>query len=463
MKRGVLLIIGAVFLIIVIVVAVAAVRSKPKTPETVTLKIWSPFEEADIYKTISQPFLQDYPNTKLEFSYIDAANAQEYEAKVVDAIASGEGPDVWLIRADWLPKHQPKLVSSANLATWSKNKKTTEQEALATLFSQAVVDQNSRDGQLYGLPIAVDSLALYVNKKVISQVRRELDDARDKRSSTLDTYPTTWAELEQWSRLITKTDKGNPTRSGLALGLPENTYAATDVFTAILQQKGGSLFTAAEDQVALHLALTKAGQSSFPGQEALTLYSSFATPGNQNFTWNTSVGSPARALIDGKAAMVLAYSSFGTDLLRLDKNAAEYINIRPLPQLDPLKIKTDRTDFAMYWTHVVPKNSANTKLAWQLIRNITANTATRAYGKATKKPVVSNVVSATNISTGGSSIGDTELFSAQVQFSSRVYKPEWQLADEAVQIMMIQVIHQAQSVQVAIDSAAEQLKKSLNQ
>lgn len=463
MKRGVLLIIGAVFLIIVIVVAVAAVRSKPKAPETVTLKIWSPFEEADIYKTISQSFLEQYPNTKIEFRYIDAANSQEYEAKVVDAIASGEGPDVWLIRADWLPKHQPKLVSSTGLAKWSTKKKVTEQEALAAMFSKAVVDENSREGQLYGLPVAVDSLALYVNKKVINQVRRELDDARDKRSSTFDTYPTTWAEVEQWSRLITKTDKGNPTRSGLALGLPENTYAATDVFTAILQQKGGSLFTAAEDQVSLHLALTKAGQSSLPGQEALSLYSSFGTPGNENFTWNTSVGNPAQALIAGRAAMVLAYSSFGDDLRRIDKNAADYVVIRPLPQLDPLKIKTDRTDFAMYWTHVVPKNSPHTQQAWQFIRNITSNANVRVYGKATKKPVVSSVVSATTVSASSNSIGDTELFSAQVHFSAPVYKPEWQLADEAVQVMMIRVIQQAQSVQVAIDSAAEQLKKSLNQ
>jgi len=460
MKRGVILIIGVVFLVIIGVIAIFAARSDNKAPAVITLKVWSPFEEADVYKTISQSFLEKNPNVKLEFKYIDAADAKEYEATVVDAIASGEGPDVWLIRTDWLPKHEPKLASSNNYVKWSTNRKVSEQEGLAALQGEAVAEQNVRQGQVYGVPLSVDSLALYVNKKVINQVRRELDDAQDKRSSAFDQYPTTWPELEAWSRLVTKTDKGNPIRSGLALGVATNTYAATDVFAAILQQQGGALFTDTEDQVSLHLAATKAGQTNFPGQSALALYSSFGQRGNQNFTWPATVGNPVEALISGRTAMVIGYSTLSHDLLKQDKNAGEYITIRPFPQFDPLKIERDRSDFAAYWTHVVPKNRPNVQLSWQYLRTLTVTAKSQTYAAKTGKPVVpdqGNMRVPSN-----SYLGDGTLFTAQVHYSYPVYKPEWQQTDEALQDMLSQVIAQGQSVQAAIDSAAEKLKKLLS-
>lgn len=462
MKRGVVLGIGVGLLVLIGVIAIFAGRSSKKAPAIITLKVWSPFDEGKVYTTMAQTFLAANPNVRLEFKFIDAADAKEYEAKVVDAIASGTGPDIWLIRNDWLPKHEPKLVSSTGYVTWSTNKKISEKDALATKFTQAVVDQNSRGGKLYGVPLAIDSLVLYVNKKVVTQVRRELDDARDKRASIFDQYPTTWSELEQWSRLITKLDKGNIIRSGLALGNPANTYAATDVFTAMLQQRDGALFTDSEDQVALHLAITHQGQTTFPGQDALAFYSGFATPGNPDYSWNSSLGDPVQAFTSGKTAMLLAYSTVQRPLLEIDKNIGDSVTIRPFPQIDPLNVKTNRIDFSAYWTHVVTKDSPNPALAWKLLASFASSQNIRAYGKVTNKMVIDSSISPDKLSTSSSGFGDSSVFVGQTPFSKVNYKPEWQKTDEAIQDMLNQVISQKQSVKVAIDSAAEQLKKLLN-
>src|SRR5687767_532320 len=112
MNRRVLLIFGLLAAVIVVFGLIVLLSSRGGTGTTAatTLKIWSPFDEGGIYQTMAAPFLTANSNVKLEFRHIQAENAKDYEAKVVDAIASGKGPDIWLIRNDWLPKHQPKLI-----------------------------------------------------------------------------------------------------------------------------------------------------------------------------------------------------------------------------------------------------------------------------------------------------------------------------------------------------------------
>src|SRR4051794_15555593 len=102
--------IGVVVLGLIVVAISAFSGGKKKTTVDNTLTIWSPFDEADVFTKISNQFLSDNPTVKLSFKYIPATDAKDYEAKVVDALANGSGPDIWVIRTDWLAKHQAKLI-----------------------------------------------------------------------------------------------------------------------------------------------------------------------------------------------------------------------------------------------------------------------------------------------------------------------------------------------------------------
>ncbi len=454
MKRGVVIIIGAVFLVIFAIVAIMVSRS-PQAPSSVTLKVWSPFDEGKVYQEMAAEFLATHPGTKLEFRHVPAKDAKEYEAKVVDAIASGVGPDVWLIRNDWLPKHEPKLTPSPTTLTWSRDKKISDEQALISLLSEAVYQQNVRNGKLYALPIAVDSLALYLNISVLGEVRRELSQSEDEeKQELLSKKPETWDQVVALSNLITKKNKDSVTRSGIALGTIENTYAPVDAYLSFLYQKEGSLFTQDEAEVSIH----HGDGAKFPGRDSLDFFTSFSNPLHPNYSWNTKLGEPVKAFVDGKTAMFVGYSSVRLELLRLNKDFAD-VTVLPLPQQQVFALPNQRrVDYAAYWTHAVSKTSPSPTLAWQLLQALTDPAASRMYEKATLKPAI-YLLRDVSGKPSASDLDDRTLFAHQATTSATGYKPEWQFVDETLQTMIRSVVELGQSPQSAVDTTAEVLKK----
>lgn len=466
MGRRVIFIIGGLVLLVVIVMAILLVvsgrGSKGSGTGPTTIKIWSPFDEGKIYKGMVKGFENDNPGYTVEFKYVEAANAKEYEAKVVDAIAAGNGPDIWLARNDWLPKHKTKITPfpSAELQ-WSTSKETNEQDVLNALLSEAVAKQNSMDGKLYALPIAVDSLALYINPTVLEQVKKDLSDAGSADEAKLENYPSTWEEVVTWSNLLKSKKNGSIDRGGLAMGTVTNTYAATDVYLALLHQMKGSLFGTDGKSVALHLARVDSSITKFPGKDSLDFFTSFARKDNANYSWDTTLGDPTKAFVDGRVAMMVGFSSLGADLKKLNKDFDP--TVVALPQSIPaVSAPTDRVDYAAYWTHVVSSSSPNQKMSWQLLQSLVSASNLGIYQRQAGKPTVNLISDPVKPATRTSS-DDYDLFASQVGTSQSEQKPEWQGVDEAIQDMISQVTTLGQSPQAAIDTAADRLKKVLPQ
>lgn len=457
MKRGVLLIVGVVFLIVFGLVAFLSARgSHKKAPvEKPTLSIWAPFDEKKVYEKMTGDFFAQHPETNFEFRYIEATDAKEYEAKVVDAIASGTGPDIWLIRTDWLAKHEAKLIPAPETMKWSTSRRVKENQALKETFGEAVLAQNSRSGRLYGVPLAVDSLALFINQNVISAVRKELTDAKDKRADLLRNEPKTWAELEEWVRLITKKDRTGITRAGIALGTVDNGYAPVDIYLALLAQKKGSLYAANESDVALHQVLA---DGSIPAVKALDFYHSFSTPDHPNYSWNKSLGDPVQAFFENKLAMMVGFSTVRQQLLRLNPEI-KGITVAALPQDFAIAIPTDeRVDYAAYWTHVVAKTSDNPALAWELLKFFSTAEPQRYYGTQTLKPTLESVKKVPLNEISSTNFNLAKVFAQQAVNARPIFKPEWQFIDETLQTMIRSATDGGQNAQAAVDTAATALK-----
>lgn len=456
MKRGlVFALIGVVVLAIIVVLVVALTGSKTSTTTDNTLTIWSPFDEGDIYKQISEEYLTDNPTVKLSFKYIPATDAKDYESKVVDAIAGGVGPDIWLIRTDWLAKHQSKLIPSTKYISLSKTKQT-EAEAAQTYFGANIANQNIRDGALFGFPLAVDSLALFINTKVVNDTINALSENNSAEAEKLNSSPITWDELTTWSRMMTKKDsRGNISVAGLSLGTTGNTYAPVDTYLGMLAQLGGSLFTDDQKGVGLHLVKVIDGKNQTPGLQALSTFSSFARAGDPNYSWNATMGDPVSAFVNNKLAMMLGYSTLSKDIQRAKKDF-DTVKIVPLPQVSDPAITNKRVDAANYWTHVVSKVSNKPATAWAYLQTL-GGTGSQKYAQLTGKPSFTQARDV-SIKLSTTSLGDTDLFAQQASFALSVYKPDWQTSDEIIQDMLNQALISGQSLQSAVDSAAERLK-----
>ena len=454
MKRGVLLIIGIVFLLIFGVIIFLFARGGNKTVVSPVVKVWAPFDEKKVYDELTKPFLEVNPGVSVDFKYIEASDAKDYEAKVVDAIASGTGPDVWLIRTDWLPKHAPKLTTLPAGLPWDLERDEEEAEGLVRIFSKAIIDQNSFQGAIYGFPLAVDSLALYVNDNAIERIQKELNDADNPAADVLDEYPKTWSDLEAWVRAITRKNKTAITQPAIALGTLSNTYAATDVYNAMLAQFGGNIYNT-PTEVALHLAL---GDGSIPASQALALYTSFSTASHPNYTWNETMGDPVKKFVSGELPMLIGYSTLESQMLRLDSEISQ-VTIVPLPQRSKIVLPTDeRTDFAAYWTHVVPKTSQNQQLAWDYVYSLIGGDNQRLYAEKTLKSPYFDVNQGEPAAIDETGMGESSVFPRQVLNAQAILKPEWQFVDQTIQSMIRSAQAGLLSVQAAVDTAAQQLK-----
>jgi len=445
MKRGVLLLIGLVVLAALATVVILLTRNRGTAPSEVTLEIWSPFDEGKIYETISQDFLAQNPGVKLEFKHIEAKDAKEYEAKVVNAIADGEGPNIWLARFDWIPKHAAK--SQAAIA---ESREIDPVEAAKASLEPAVVGLNVYEGELYGIPLFADSLAIIYNSTLYDSVHQS---ASSGEQTVLSRLATTWEELRAQTDIVSQARGNVITRSAIALGTAANTFASVDVLGALLNQSGATVLSADKKSVALNLAQFKDGTPVFPATEALEFFTGFAKPEAAHYSWSAALGDPVEAFIQGKTGALIGYYS---TLQAIQAKTPDFtIKVAPLIQK---AADHSRVDFAMGWTHLVNRQSVRSALAWNYLATFLDGRHQDKYAEATGR------IAARKQAAGRpqSQLYDLdlakELFRLQLQSAKVFEKPEWQLVDEVLQDAITQVVNTGVSAQNSIDSAAERLK-----
>ena len=448
MKRGALLIIAGVVLMVVVFAIYALVNRQPQTAVDKSLTIYMPFDEVKIYEKISANFTVANPNIDLVFKYIEAQDAKEYEAIVINEIANGEGPDIWLVRSDWIPKHAAK-----SLAFEPTSDQPDPIEAVKALIEPAIVDLNTYKGKLYGVPLFADSLAIIYNLTLYREVASN-SEGEDK--EILSQFPATWDILKKQTAIVTKNKGSVITRSAIALGTVETTYAPVDVLSAMLLQSGASLLTEDESGVAFNLAQFKDGKTSFPATSALGLFTSFSKSTEPNYSWNNDLGDAVEAFKAQKTGAIIGYYSL---FVSLNKAKVGFkLGIAPLPQLTE---NADRIDFGITWSHIINIQTKKINGARSFLQYLSTDEVQGEYSVETKK-ISARLVSIAVPEQIHENVDNAfTVFKAQFKFIKQVNKPEWQKVDELLQDAIKLVANSNQSIQSAVDSTAIRLKELL--
>ena len=71
----------------------------------VTLTVWRVFEKPEVMNAV----VSSTKTASQRHDQCSRKNFADYELEAANAIATGTGPDIWMIRNDWLPKHAAKL------------------------------------------------------------------------------------------------------------------------------------------------------------------------------------------------------------------------------------------------------------------------------------------------------------------------------------------------------------------
>ncbi len=291
-------------------------------PYSVKLEIWGTVDDSDAYDAAIRQYQSINHHVK-DITY-RKLSAETYEEDLLRAFAEGNGPDIFYIRNSWLPDFASLIVPAPAY-------ETNEGEYTAA-FTDAVAHDFISNGQIYGVPLTTDSLALYYNRDIFN-------------AAGITKPPTTWNEVGSLLNRFNQVDKfGTIIQSGIAMGTSANINRSTDIFTVLALQAGATVSGSRKPlQDTLNLRDT-------PAQKALLFYSQFAKASSPYYSWNSRLHYSTDAFSEGTLAMMVNYSWKVGEIQR--KNAKLNFGIAPLPQ----SASGSPVNLSNYWGLVVAKN-----------------------------------------------------------------------------------------------------------
>lgn len=359
-RRLMYILVGGVAILVFITVILLLRGVGGTTEQRANLEFWGVFDGTSAFQQAIDDFEKQHPGTNISYKQFPYA---EYEKKVIDALATGAGPDVWIVHHTWIPKHQAKLAPLPEKIPGIKNSLMTIKE-----YQNTFVDVAAQDfiinGKIYAMPLYVDTLALYYNKDMLN-------------SAGIARPPKTWEEFNADVELLTKLDPGrNILQAGAAMGTATNINRSTDILMALMLQSGVQMTSQDNGEA----TFSKSVDNQRVGEVAVQYYTDFSNPSTVVYTWNEAMHYSIDAFVEGNVAMMLNYAH-QQEVVR-GKSARVNFGIAPMPQLSQDSPRT----YANYWAPAVSATSKYTNLAWQFVAFLASKENTTAYLNETQRP-----------------------------------------------------------------------------
>ncbi len=318
--------------------------------QRVLLEIWGVFDGQRDFEGAFAGYARLRPNVEIRYRQF---SPETYETDLINALAAGRGPDIFMFHNTWLPKHIAKI-----LPTSPTQLKFTDFQAL---FPRVIEQDFAPDGNIYGLPLYLDTLALIYNKDIFD-------------NKALALPPKTWAEAINYSNKIKDIAKnGAIKRAGAAIGGSDKSInRASDLLAGIMLQTGVEM---------TNRDFSRATFGEQAGVGALNFYTQFANPKNSNYTWNDNMHYSLDAFAEGGVGMIFNYA-YNLKTLR-EKNPFLRIGVSEMPQPSP----DSRVDYPNYQGLAVAAASPTPEYAWDFIIYMTTQPeGIRGYLDSTKHP-----------------------------------------------------------------------------
>ena len=316
------------------------------------LIFWGVTEAGDTsaIQLIIEEYLKTNKNVRINYRQFD--DVLSYEKTLLNSLATGQAPDIFMFHSSWLPKHYDKVtpVPEASLPL----------SQFQQLFPTVVEQNFVLNGKVYALPLYIDTLAFLYNKDIF-----------DAKSIAL--MPKTWQEFQNLISQLRQINILNQiVKPAAALGGSEkNINSASDLLNLLMLQFGSQMI----DQY---------GKINFGNQglQALNFYLQFANPSSPYYTWNENLHYSLDSFSEGSTAIIFNYAS----QIPLIKAKNPYLSIGVTLTPQPAGV-SQPIDYANYWGLSVSNQSRNSNLAWNFIFSATTNSqVSEIYLQAVKKP-----------------------------------------------------------------------------
>ncbi|OGG04125.1 hypothetical protein A2Z33_03100 [Candidatus Gottesmanbacteria bacterium RBG_16_52_11] len=307
----------------------------------VTITYWGLWENEATMRMILDDFEREHPNIKVEYF---KQSPKQYRERLAAAIERGDGPDVFRFHNTWVPMLVNQLAPVPGAVMSPEN-------FISTFYPVAKNDLIAGGSTIYGLPIMIDGLGLYVNEDLFAAAGAS--------------PPTSWEDIIKTGGLVEKlTVREGETivTSAISLGTSTNVEHFSDILAVMMMQNGAKLTDPTSEEA----------------EGTLLFYRRFADPNDPLFTWSQSFDSSVPAFANGRVAMILAPSWRAFDIKQI--NPSLNFKIVPIPQLSG-----NTVNYASYWVEGVSVESKLQPQAWEFVKYLTGKeAATKLYAEAAK-------------------------------------------------------------------------------
>jgi len=325
-------------------------RSSDKTLTEIKVSIWGTLSASSF-----SAFTEDYfskAGLKYSVSYSEK-NPTTFDRDLVEAIASGVGPDAIILPSDLIVRFANKIynIPYASLPELTF-KQTFIQEGELYLTSNGVM----------ALPFSIDPLVMYWNRDIFNNVG-------------ITKPPVSWTEVISLVPKMTKKDQAqNIITSAVAFGEYRNIINAKEILSALLIQTGNPIINIDSDGTFSSVLGDNFGLDTSPASLALQFYTSFSNPSRPVYSWNRSLINSLDMFTNGDLAM---YFGFASEYSKIkEKNPNLNFDVAILPQISGAKTYSTTGKMLGF---AIMKNSSNPAGTYTVLSSLVSAAAVPSW------------------------------------------------------------------------------------
>lgn len=347
-------ILGAIVLLIIIFVFGYLINRKTDENSIYNTKaelnIWVISDNKSSHKTAILKFNEKYPN--ISFKFRNFEGLEEYEETLIDALAAGQGPDIFVIQNSDILRKANKIFPVPESQYSIRN--------LRNDFPEIVEEDFYLNNKIYALPNSIDTLAMIYNKDIFNE--------------NALVYPAdNWEEFKTQVVSLTDFDEdGDIKFSGAAIGGSEKIKHFENLVTLLMFQSGSKMISSDFDSAIFN---------NRESQEILDFYTQFSNKNSDSYVWDNYLPQDFEAFAREKTGIVFAFSSDIEDIE--NRNLFLKLGIAPVPQIKEKR----EVAIANYFGYTVSRQTRYPTIAWDFIKYLTLDgESVKDYLDETNKP-----------------------------------------------------------------------------
>ncbi|MEI6887577.1 MAG: extracellular solute-binding protein [bacterium] len=324
---------------------------------TATIRVWGLWETEAIMKTAIDEYKKIKPNITISYSNREQISSN-YKSTLKSRLAEGNSqqvPDIFMIHNTWTEDFS-KYMSPIPTGIYT-------QSQYQNTFFPSVADSFTYKNNSYALPIGIDGLGVYYNKKLLTDKGFTLPEAN-------------WDQFKDQAKKLTRFDaNGNIIVGGVGMGTMNNVDFSYEILSMLMLQNGATMTDSTT-------GLTTFGTDS-ASASALKFYTDFATVDKG---WNKTLPRDITMFAEGRLAMMFA-PLWRADSIKKANPTLEF-DIAPVPQLSNFS-GTGRIDYADFWGYSVSSISTYKTESWDFLKFLSSKDTLKILNVAQKAQRVS--------------------------------------------------------------------------